>query len=323
MRLGLGLGRGLGVGHRVRSRCGRLLLTAKDTGAANNSTFSDSAGGSLLTSLGLDSSTNAAGVDANITVNGIAESSANNVFTGALSGVDLTASAVGTGTVTIAADPSQVVNGVKDLVAKFNDIVGTINNDIAYNADSKTGGPLTGDSYASNLLSSLTRQITGMFDTSAQASGSLSGLRSYSDVGISVQKDGTLQLWFRKQTVPLMNEWKGYADYTSAFIRTVGRTGYGYYETRIRPMSSILFGIVSELLPPSVPRLQIHLTAFSVIGQCLFYKVQEPVARQLMPPGEFDALTIDQIAQHIAGLMLAALGRTLPRLPAQVQEVHS
>jgi AcrR family transcriptional regulator len=86
-------------------------------------------------------------------------------------------------------------------------------------------------------------------------------------------------------------------------------------EQRIRPMSSILFGIVSELLPPGVPKIQIHLTAFSVIGQCLFYKVQEPVARQLMPPGEFDALTIDQITQHIAGVMLTALGRTLPAQP--------
>ncbi|HEV7299743.1 MAG TPA: family 16 glycosylhydrolase [Tepidisphaeraceae bacterium] len=53
-----------------------------------------------------------------------------------------------------------------------------------------------------------------------------------------VQREGMLQLTFRKETVPLMKAWKGYADYTSAFIRTRGRTGYGYYETRIRPMSS-------------------------------------------------------------------------------------
>jgi AcrR family transcriptional regulator len=86
-------------------------------------------------------------------------------------------------------------------------------------------------------------------------------------------------------------------------------------EQRIRPMASILFGVMTELLPPGTPAVTIHMTAFSVIGQCLFYRVQEPVARLLMPPGEFDALTIDQIAAHIATLMLTALGRSLPALP--------
>jgi AcrR family transcriptional regulator len=90
-------------------------------------------------------------------------------------------------------------------------------------------------------------------------------------------------------------------------------------EQRIRPMATILFGIISELLPAETPRLKIHLTAFSVIGQCLFYRVQQPVARLLMPPGEFDALTIDQITQHVATLMLTSLGRTLPAL----QEIPS
>jgi AcrR family transcriptional regulator len=95
-------------------------------------------------------------------------------------------------------------------------------------------------------------------------------------------------------------------------------------EQRIRPMASILFGIISELLPPGAQRTQAHLTAFSVIGQVLFYRVQEPVARLLMPPGEFDALTIDQITHHIAALMLTSLGRSLPTWPAlPAQEIPS
>ena len=83
-------------------------------------------------------------------------------------------------------------------------------------------------------------------------------------------------------------------------------------EEKIRPMSRILFGIVTELLPPGTPLVKIQMTAFSVIGQCLFYRVQEPVARQLIGAETFDALTPEQIAEHIAGLVLASLGRKLP-----------
>ena len=94
-------------------------------------------------------------------------------------------------------------------------------------------------------------------------------------------------------------------------------------EQRIRPMASVLFGVMTELLPPGTPAVQVHLTAFSVIGQVLFYRVQDPVARQLMPPGEFDALTIDQIATHIATMMLNALGRSLPTLPVMPTSARS
>lgn len=52
------------------------------------------------------------------------------------------------------------------------------------------------------------------------------------------QKDGTLQLTFRKEDVPEMKQWKQYAGYTSALIRSNARTGYGYYETRAKPMPS-------------------------------------------------------------------------------------
>jgi beta-glucanase (GH16 family) len=53
-----------------------------------------------------------------------------------------------------------------------------------------------------------------------------------------VQADGELQLTFRKEEVPLMKVYKGYAGYTSAYITTRQRTGYGYYEICAKPMNS-------------------------------------------------------------------------------------
>jgi len=52
------------------------------------------------------------------------------------------------------------------------------------------------------------------------------------------QKDGQLHLVFRKGDTPEMEKHKGYAGYTSALIQTNELTGYGYYETRARPMNS-------------------------------------------------------------------------------------
>lgn len=51
-------------------------------------------------------------------------------------------------------------------------------------------------------------------------------------------KDGMLQLAFRKENLPEMKDLKGYKDYTSAYVKTRDRTGYGYYEIEAQPMNS-------------------------------------------------------------------------------------
>ncbi len=51
-------------------------------------------------------------------------------------------------------------------------------------------------------------------------------------------KEGELQLTFRKGDVPAMKNFPGYSGYTSAYVTTLQRTGYGYYEICARPMNS-------------------------------------------------------------------------------------
>ncbi|HWL10934.1 MAG TPA: CerR family C-terminal domain-containing protein [Planctomicrobium sp.] len=81
-------------------------------------------------------------------------------------------------------------------------------------------------------------------------------------------------------------------------------------EEYIRPHFQVLQEILSEMLPPDTPPQRLYQLAFSVIGQCLFYKVSCPVVEILVPPGELkEHYTPPKLADHIADVMLAALGR--------------
>jgi TetR/AcrR family transcriptional regulator, regulator of cefoperazone and chloramphenicol sensitivity len=75
----------------------------------------------------------------------------------------------------------------------------------------------------------------------------------------------------------------------------------------IRPMADILRGILGELLPKADP-VKIYLTGFSIVGQCLFYKQNRPVAQLLVGDDEFAKLDADRIAEHIIAFTLSGLG---------------
>jgi AcrR family transcriptional regulator len=80
-------------------------------------------------------------------------------------------------------------------------------------------------------------------------------------------------------------------------------------EQYIRPMAQVLHSIIGELLPAGTSLDRLQMTAFSVVGQCLFYRVQEPVAKLLVGEEQYATFTVDRIANHIATFTLAALGR--------------
>jgi AcrR family transcriptional regulator len=76
----------------------------------------------------------------------------------------------------------------------------------------------------------------------------------------------------------------------------------------IRPHFGVLNSILLELLPPGVGDAERRRIGFSVIGQCLFYRVAQPVLQMLAPPAETKSQTPAQLAEHIASFTLAALG---------------
>ncbi|OAI41878.1 hypothetical protein AYO40_02200 [Planctomycetaceae bacterium SCGC AG-212-D15] len=85
----------------------------------------------------------------------------------------------------------------------------------------------------------------------------------------------------------------------------------------IRPIAGRLGAIIAELRP-DLPEQQRILVAFSVVGQCLFYRTQRPVASLLIGEDAFAKLSVDVVAEHISGFTLRALGVDEPSRPTPV-----
>ena len=141
------------------------------------------------------------GSDASILVDGVPVSSATNKFDNVIPGVSLTAvgatgvlNADGTissdtpVTVSSTTNTDSLTNALSTLVSGFNTIIQTVNTETAIDIDPKKRGGLANDTAAKLLLNQLrsftTQPIAGYDDK----------IRSFSDLGISTNKDGTLSL---------------------------------------------------------------------------------------------------------------------------------
>ena len=63
--------------------------------------------------------------------------------------------------------------------------------------------------------------------------------------------------------------------------------------------------ILTELLPPGTPAFERRLLGFSVIGQCMHYKVAGPIMEMLLTDAERKRLKPQRVAQHIGDVILA------------------
>lgn len=79
-------------------------------------------------------------------------------------------------------------------------------------------------------------------------------------------------------------------------------------EGYIRPVAMVLKEILAELLPPGTGDEESFPVGFSIVGQCLFYHVHQPIASRLMGEEAYAQLSLDQLAEHITTFSLAALG---------------
>jgi len=75
----------------------------------------------------------------------------------------------------------------------------------------------------------------------------------------------------------------------------------------IRPSAEVLSGILRELLP-EVPEAKRWLIGFSIVGQCLFYKLAQPIVSMLVGEEEHRKLDAALLAEHIGQFSLSALG---------------
>jgi AcrR family transcriptional regulator len=81
----------------------------------------------------------------------------------------------------------------------------------------------------------------------------------------------------------------------------------------IQPMAQILGGILSELVPTASEQQQ-YLIAFSIVGQCLFYRNNRAIAALLVGEKEFEGFNAELVGDHVTSFTLRALG--LEDIPA-------
>jgi len=94
-------------------------------------------------------------------------------------------------------------------------------------------------------------------------------------------------------------------------------------EGYIRPSAETLRGVLNDLLPAAATEEERWLTGSSIIGQCLFYKVQAPVVRLLMGEEMFGRLDVQTLAEHISRFSLAAIAaRHAPAGRGRHTEAH-
>lgn len=84
-------------------------------------------------------------------------------------------------------------------------------------------------------------------------------------------------------------------------------------EDYFRPQFERLLNILGELLPPETPAFRRRQIGYSIIGQCLYYRVAGKVVAMLTPEEEFqEHYGPEDIAEHVIRVTFAALGITPP-----------
>ncbi len=84
-------------------------------------------------------------------------------------------------------------------------------------------------------------------------------------------------------------------------------------ESHLRPEFHLLLDILRELLPDNVSEHVPYQVGFSIVGQCLFYRVAGDVVRFIVPAEQFgEHYGVEQLTDHIYRMSIAALTGALP-----------
>jgi flagellar hook-associated protein 2 len=165
----------------------RLILTSRETGIANELSFSSAAtadGASFVSTSVLQPA-----ADASIEIDGFAYTSASNTVTGAIDGVTLKLLKAEPGTVgaiDMAADSAASTSAIKAFVDAYNAVMDVMAKHGKFDAATKTAGPLLGEGSVRNAMI----QMRAVLNDSVEG-GALTVL---SQLGITTQTDGKFKL---------------------------------------------------------------------------------------------------------------------------------
>ncbi|MFC7296917.1 flagellar filament capping protein FliD [Herminiimonas aquatilis] len=149
-----------------------------------------------------------------LTVNGFFVNSPTNEVKEAIQGVTLNVIKTGTTSIVLAKDTAAVEASVNSFVKAYNDLNKTLKSLTGYNADTKTGGLLVGDSTARTIQDQIRNTL------SSALSGLSNSNMSLPQIGVAFQKDGTLAVDAVKLKKAMDTN---YGDIAGLFA-TVGKT---------------------------------------------------------------------------------------------------
>jgi flagellar hook-associated protein 2 len=193
----------------------KLSITSDNTGASNSVKLTTMDGNGVATTdntglaqlsfdpaaatgSGKEFTVGTVAQDAHIQLNGIDLYRSSNTISDAITGVTLkVGDTTGSSTLTIAQDTTAISTAVSNFVKAYNDLNTQIKTLTAYDSTNKTAATLTGDAGARSLQSTLRNLLTTHVNTGT------SSISSLSDIGVSVQKDGSLAFDASKLTTAL------------------------------------------------------------------------------------------------------------------------
>jgi len=180
--------------------------------------------------------------DTKLTMNGIEVTSKSTTVADAIQGVSLDVSTLGSSTLTVSQDTSTVSDSINAFVKAYNTLNSTIAGLTSYNADTKVGGALQGDSAVRSIQSQLRRQL------GASVEGLGGKLTTLGQVGISFQKDGSLAVDSSKLSTAIKNNFSDIgglfaamgqaSDGNITFDKSTAATKPGEYAVNITKMAS-------------------------------------------------------------------------------------
>ncbi|HUW27669.1 MAG TPA: flagellar filament capping protein FliD [Sulfuriferula sp.] len=175
----------------------RLVLTDTTTGISNSMKISVSGDATLSSLLSQDPANNSGQAlaetvtaqNANFKLDGVAITKTTNTVTDAIQGVTLNLAKTNVGTptsLTVAQDAGSVTTAVNAFVTAYNNITQTLAAATAYDPTTKQAALFNGDASVSLMQNQIRRVL------STQVAGGASALTQLSQIGVTLQKDGTL-----------------------------------------------------------------------------------------------------------------------------------
>lgn len=280
----------------------RLVVTSNNTGTESAVTI-DSIGGDLADKLAFAAEPVVAAQNAQLKVNGIDIVSQSNQVKGAIQGVtlDLSETTAEGASVTVVVERNTLAirEAVSGFVKAYNDMRGTISGLTKFNADTGDAGELLGDSTLRTVENRIRSVLTGGVGEGE--------FRMLTDLGISLQRDGTLKLDEDRLSDIVANQ----PDALSAFFAGQDKTG-GMAGKLNQSLDQMLGD--RGLLDNAKRGLETRLSSLADRFERMERSIEKTIDRYRIQFGQLDSMiaTMNQTSDYLFqqfDMMNAQLGR--------------